>query len=144
MKSELTREESRHLIDLGVPREKARKVVWKQIRNAKGDIVPKEEQYRGVSDKPFSAWKVGFESFSTDDIFTITDLLEILPKVMYKDGLAYDYNLALYWEEDMKLWRVVYDAIGDNISSFDAPELIDALYQLACWYYGEYLKSEGK
>ena len=123
MKTELTPKESKHLIKLGAPKEKASAI-----------YIDGDTTIDGIE----------LSSMSVSDVFSLTDLLEILPKVMYKDGLAYDYNLVLYWEEDMKLWRVVYDAIGENMSSVEAPELIDALYQLACWYYGEYLKSEKK
>ena len=65
-------------------------------------------------------------------IFTLTDLLEILPKAVHKDDLAYDYNLELLWQEDMKGWLTTYDAIGDNAGSIFEIELIDALYRLLC------------
>lgn len=61
----------------------------------------------------------------------ISTMLDILPKVLHKEGLAYHYNLSMYWDEDVKVWRATYDAIGDNLGSESAPELIDALYKLA-------------
>ena len=132
MKTRLTCEESRHLIDLGVPKEKASKVAWAQIRDAKGNEIPEIEQYKGVSDKPFSAMHVGFQSFSTDDIFALDDFLngEILPKELGKGGpyLTIYRNMVGYasgLEYEGLIWEV----------SFKSDELIDALYYLAAWHY---------
>lgn len=61
----------------------------------------------------------------------ISTMLDILPKVLHKEGLAYHYTLEMCWQEDENVWRVTYDAIGDNLGSETAPELIDALYKLA-------------
>lgn len=123
MKTELTTKESQHLIDLGVPKEKASLIL------------------------PIESYEIeDIEIINGTPIFQLEDFLngEMLPKVMYQEGLAYAYNLELCWREESKSWRVVYDAIGSSIGYFVAPELIDALYQLACRYYGEYLKSEKK
>lgn len=133
MKKELTVEQSQRLIDLGVPKVKASKVAWETTRDVKGNLIPKKEQRRGVMDKPFAMMHVGMQDFSNHDIFTLTDLLEILPKVMHKEKQAYHYNLVMYWAEDEKKWRVTYDAIGDNMGSETATELIDALYELTVW-----------
>lgn len=68
---------------------------------------------------------------------TIIDLLEILPKEI-------DNRLCINieWNFITEAWGVNYDFTDS--SYFFAEELIDSLYQLACWYYGEYLKSEKK
>ena len=130
MKTELTTEQSQHLIDLGVPKEKASIVIYSGKEY--WDFLSK-----GIED---------CEIPNCCPIFKFEDFLnrEILPKVLYKEGLAYAYNLEMCWREEEKKWSVGYDAIGDNMGLFSAPELIDALYELACWYYGEYLKSEKK
>lgn len=141
MKTRLTPEESQHLIDLGVPKEKASKVAWARITDIKGDKIPENEQMKGVSDKPFSVWHVGFESFSTDDIFTLTDLLEILPKEIEVNGEIAD--LCFDWNSETKRWCAAYAWLSEEFCA-QKKELIDTLYQLACWYYGEYLKSEKK
>lgn len=111
MKTELTVGESRLLIALGAPKEKAR-------------------CERPIGDGEY--------------VFSLADLLEILPKVLYKEGLAYAYNLELCWREEDNVWRVVYDAIGDSMGYFTGEELIDALCALTGWYYGDFLKSEKK
>lgn len=64
-------------------------------------------------------------------VFTLADLFALLPKVLHKEGLKYHYVLTVYWDEDIKVWRAIYDAIGDNIAGdCAASELIDALYML--------------
>lgn len=110
VKTELTREQSQHLIDLGVPKEKASSV--EQIPDY---------------DNP---------------IFTLTDLLDLLPKRLEN---APAFTLFIAWRWDNKII-----AHYDNGRGFPVrrrlirTELIDALYDAACWYYGEYLKSEKK
>lgn len=81
------------------------------------------------------------ESRWSEPIFTLTDILAILPKVLHKDGLAYHYVLTIYWDEDIKAWRTMYDAIGDNIAGdCAAPELIDALFALICSLLDNHVK----
>lgn len=116
MKTRLTREESQHLIDLGVPKEKA------------SDI----EEYND----PISQW-----THRGAPIFKLEDFLngEILPKNLNPDKLI-DFSFS--WNSNKELWLACYLFVHHSIKH--AEELIDALYQLACWYYGEYLKSEKK
>ena len=147
MKTELTKEQSQHLIDLGVPKEKASKVAWARITDFKGDKIPENEQMRGVGDKPFSMMHVGFESFKTDDIFTLEDFLngDILPKeiVYYED---YNSEFTLQWNCSIQKWDVgyMYNTGFWKKTRYSFEELIDGLYKLACWYYGEYLKNKEK
>lgn len=62
-------------------------------------------------------------------IFTLTDILEILPKeIKIEDNIA----CIIITSYDNQ-WIVDYE---DNLTShidYAAPELIDALYQLLCW-----------
>lgn len=137
MKTELTKEESQHLISLGVPKVKASKVEWARIRDSRGDKIPKEEQLRGVDDKPFSAQTVGFISYSTDDIFALDDFLngEILPKEIEINGEIAE--LCFDWNSQIKRWCAAYSWSSEEYESHEE-ELIDALYRLACWHYGKY------
>ena len=98
MKTELTTEQSKHLIGLGAPDEKA-----------------------------------SLCGYRKNPIFKLADLLEILPKKI--DGK----NRII--ESDVKGHFAYYCGAIEIIGWRHAEEeLIDALYQLACWYYGEYLK----
>lgn len=114
MKTELTTEQSQHLIDLGVPKEKASEIGYELSGKSLG----------GVELPPVEV-----------PVFTLPDLLEILPntidkKTAHRAIQSYDgYHYAFYC--------YAYGRIG-NLNT--AKELIDSLYQLACWYYGEYLK----
>lgn len=117
MKTILTTEESKHLIDLGVPKVKATEVIFN----------PNNDDY--------------------DFVFSLTDLLngKILPKEIMLDK---EHGLDFGWDFYAKKWFARYSD-EDSLCVYEeaqylANELIDALYQLTCWYYGEYLKSKKK
>lgn len=76
-------------------------------------------------------------------IFTLGDLLKMLPKELLIPNTK-AYALHSNWFIGTQKWVVFYGEIecGEYLSAQSASELIDALYQLACWYYGEYLKSK--
>lgn len=100
---------------------------------------------KGVSADKASEKKPEYTDLGTfignDPIFTLADLLSLLPKVLHKDGFAYHYVLTIYWDEDIKAWRAMYDAIGDNIAGdCAAPELIDALFALVCSLLDKHVK----
>lgn len=119
MKTTLTTEQSRHLIGLGAPKEKA----------SGGEL---------YSD-PSSWIKRTIPTFRLEDFLNG----EILPKDLDEDDIKYHLRMEDYYGD----WIVGHYNLGipyyvDKV--FTAEELIDALYQLACWYYGEYLKSEEK
>ncbi|MCH5167570.1 MAG: hypothetical protein J1F35_06705 [Erysipelotrichales bacterium] len=123
MKTRLTNEQSQHLIDLGVLKEKASGSV---------SVAPIGDGIRGLVKIP------------KRPIFRLEDFLngEILPKeIKTKDGDVY-LDIQIMNEN----YCVNYEYIGRGtvIEYYDSPELIEALYQLTCWYYGEYLKSEEK
>lgn len=111
MKTSLTNEESQHLIDLGVPKEKASiwtkdRVIFKLEDFLNGKILPKEIVYYEDYDSEFTIqWNCSTQKWD----------------------VGYSYNMG-FWKE----------------TRYSSDELIDVLYWLACWYYGEYLKSEKK
>lgn len=118
MKIELTHEQNMSLIKLGVdPKKASGNDFWNPNVNGR------------VFHQP---------------VFTLADLLVILPKALRRDDLAYWYNFKILWREKDEQWYVTYDSIGESMAFESATELIDALYKLTCWYYGEYLKSEEK
>lgn len=116
MKTKLTLEESARLIELGIDLKMASECVSAMKVYASG---------RGIIRLPES-----------NPIFTLPDLLSILPKEIDYNGLTYELNLWVYkatWyieyvvETEFNQW----DAL--NTDNFDSPELIDALYQLLIW-----------
>ena len=118
MKTRLTTEQSQHLINLGVPKEKA------------SDI----EEY---SD-PVSQW-----IHRGAPIFTLEDFLngKILP--WWIEFGNDKYGLSIKYNPFGSKHEAYYDSLFYSFD-FCKEELIDALYELACWYYGEYLRSEKK
>lgn len=68
-------------------------------------------------------------------IFTLTDLLEILPKeAVFKDdfGRFEKYYLGIDWSCNHE-WVVYYANTTRTMSRKNSPELIDALYSLLIW-----------
>lgn len=106
MKDKLTPKESQRLIELGVDPSKASEVQH--------------------FDDAVSQWtNRGYA------IFTLSDLLELLPKEIKIEIPSEKSNamlpLRMNWNRNIKQWRCYYAAI------FSAPELIDALFALLCW-----------
>lgn len=116
MKTELTAEQSKHLISLGVPEHFA-SMTANQLRG--------EPYYNDYY----------------QEIFTLTDLLKILPKeIKFNNGI---FNLNIeFWND---IVNVIYCVGGMfPLAIKTSKEIIDALYELVCWYYEVYLKSEKK
>ena len=115
MKTELTIEESARLIELGVDAELASHT--------------ENNFYNGITDKEFKVWHR----------FTLTDLLSILPKEidgyhLNIEAITEGYNVGyLLWGEDAPWCGVIEDSKCERF----APELIDALNQLAIWLLTE-------
>lgn len=105
MKTQLTKEQSAHLINLGVPKEKASE----------------------------------FDHDCRVDVFSLTDLLEILPKEIEYQDLK--YQIRIEWDEE---WYADYVEDGySGVITAKAEELIDALYELCVWCLeSKYLKFE--
>lgn len=112
MKTELTAKQSLRLIGLGVPKEKASDK--KAVIERKGD---------------------GFSTIiGYSPIFKLTDLLEILPKMIeWKYGKT---PIVITFGSDTSpnpnIWFAYYDDILET-NGFSAEELIDVLYELTIW-----------
>lgn len=68
-------------------------------------------------------------------IFTLSDLLEILPKSI-RNSIPWIYGLNISWHDNK--WNVVYITWFDTtrynvIHACSSVELIDALYQFVVW-----------
>ena len=122
MKTTLTIEQSQKLIELGV-----------DAKLASADHVGRWEHYsNGCYPDPDSV----------SPLFTLTDLLSILPKKIkiHRDG----DNLSMIYH--CGKWRVGYTNCAEYCDHTKAaPELIDALNQLAIWAIEQgHLKTEKK
>jgi len=98
MKNKLTIEQSNRLIELGVSR----------------DIASETEIY----DEP---WHRAYYA-----VFTVTDLLNILPKEATYNGVTETLTIIIEPHRAM----AGYPFVNSNDVIFYAPELIDALYEL--------------
>lgn len=104
MKTQLTKEQSQHLIDLGVSKGKASKV------------------FLFNKDKP---------------IFTLTDLLDLLPSKIKHDNK--EATLSMQFIDDG--WSCQYDGLVAKGAISYKEELIDALYELTiCILKNKHLK----
>ena len=129
MKTELTVEQSQLLIELGVPKEKA----------SAFDYMDSGKSVGGVEMPPIRV-----------PVFNLEDFLngEILPKIIVTEKGNCSLRIKYVHLNDKIQAEVCYPAIWDfptylnHSPTYFKEELIDALYELACWYYGKYLKSE--
>lgn len=125
MKTKLTKEESQYLIDLGVPKEKASLIL-------PTDSYEIEDIFSIINGVP---------------IFKLEDFLngEILPKEIVDTDMDWWMELTIQYSAPQQQWFVGYFAIGDKDRGVQfvrhSKELIDAFYEITCWYYNDYLKS---
>lgn len=123
MKTELLKEEADRLIQLGVSTDEAS--IFK-IKSVSSIFIGETAYY--PPNVPITAVK-------HDYTFNLIDMLKgkILP---LETGMPGDpdhkVRLRMYFEDGN--WHAEYPGLKE----FEAPELIDALYQLAVWYYEIY------
>ncbi len=150
MKTELTLEQSRTLVGRGVHSEKASKVAWQITTDSHGKPFTKElmkqSWHHGISHKG-GIQRVGLTHIDEKPIFTLTDLLEILPKeirINNKDcflNIPFNNKVALatyMGSDDKNCLKFEHCELGNE-------ELIDNLYNLMLWVIDNgYLKLEEK
>lgn len=108
MKTTLTIEQSQRLIELGVDTNKASKAVSTTIN---------EEEYNDPKHY----------------IFTLTDLLSILPKEIKHGTTTYHLNIDYPPIEQVAARYITEDDDLDSLCGMMCDELIDALYELTIW-----------
>ena len=110
MKTQLTKEQSQHLIDLGISKDYAR---WKVI-GIDGDVsMPLEQLIAKCQVEPY---------------FTLDSILEILPKEIDSENGSLCLNIQMM--NDVCSVFYEYIAHGGCKEYFESEELIDALYEL--------------
>lgn len=116
MKTQLIKEQSQHLINLGVPKEKASAYAYVDSHQYKG----------GIELPPVQV-----------PIFTLTDFLEILPKEIEDIETDWWLEFLMGYSAPQHKWIVGYHAISDKDRGVqftrNSTELIDALYELCVW-----------
>lgn len=138
MRTELTAEQSRELIELGISPDNTSMVLWCATHDFQNK--PIEEQKWNLVSKPFRPAVMGFESFTCVDIFSIGDLLKIMKRDILikrdeledwctlKFELATHYGYAVY-----DTWTEMPNGMGScwiGTETFEESEPIDALFKL--------------
>lgn len=118
MKRYLTKEDSKKLIELGVKPEQSSYIIWKPISDYKD--TPSVFNKEKLTLKPFRPAIMGFETFECHDIFSLEDILDILPN-------SFNDNL-LIMRHTTDGWSVCYQNVKNTTHIKE--ELIDALYEL--------------
>lgn len=119
MKTELTLEQSAKLIELGVDASLASKcqVQHEADFEVETKIVPHDEFCYEMA------------SLNPQPIFTLTDILTILPKEVIYNRVS--ENLTIFIDNNKS--TATYPFYNSNDADFESPELIDSLYQLLIW-----------
>lgn len=115
MNTRLTIEESARLIKLGVDEKLASEIEYRPKKSGYGRL-----KYR---------------------VYSLADILSILPKEIKVDKVI--LSLVIEWQGGK--WYACYMGHGYMKADHSAPELIDALYQLAIWCLeNNHIKTEKK
>lgn len=71
---------------------------------------------------------------SVEPLFTLADLLSLLPKTIRVDNSPFDKELSMAFEYAEQKWYAGYCFLDDDFINHNiAFELIDALYNLLIW-----------
>lgn len=149
MKTTLTIEQSAELIKCGVSADKASKRVTRQVADSRGREIEKPRLKRWKDCAPYEKatmtnLHIGLMRFEHKDIFTLTDLLSLLPKKLY--GEETDYcDCELHIHANKLGWSASYMEIRGSevavmkLTSYGV-ELIDALFSLLCKLLDNHVK----
>lgn len=149
MKTTLTIEQSAELIKRGVSADKASKRVTRQVADSRGREIEKLRLKRWKDCVPYEKatmtnLRVGLMHFEHQEIFTLADLLSLLPKKLY--GEETDYcDCELHIHANKLGWSASYTEFrGSEIMMMKFTsygiELIDALFSLVCKLIDNHVK----
>lgn len=136
MKTVLTIEQSAELIKRGISKDKASKRVTRQVADSHGKEIEKLRLKRWKDCVPCEKatminLSVGLMRFEYKEIFTLADILSLLPKDLRIGHYHYYLLINTYVIKDCPMWFAKY--ITTTAITFHerwAEELIDALYEL--------------
>lgn len=136
MRTNLTIEQSAELVKRGVKADKASKRVTRQVADSRGREIEKLRLKRWKDCVPYEKasmtnLRVGLMRFEHKEIFTLADLLSLLPKIICHDNTLFTLDI----HANSVGWQTLYfnpDA-DINIGWACAAELIDSLYETLCF-----------
>ena len=158
IKTILTPEESKRLIELGVGSKMASMCMLYFAESDTSEPIPSWEVWEdcgkllcNISDEvenveckivPIDS---DYDQSSKEEtpIFSIADILSILPKEIIADtimGEDFPCALTIRWDENRKVWNCAYECLPLPLNVGKSPELIDALYSLLIWYLENTIK----
>lgn len=111
IKDKLTQQQSAHLVELGVSADKA---------SASQSCAAYGNGARGIMNVP------------TTPIFTLADVMELLPKEIKEGVTAFHLNIDFPIPNQVAARYIDPDDIDNDILGVMCDELIDALYELLC------------
>ena len=131
MKHLLSPEQSATLISKGISADKASMFAWQKVRDGKGNPLSKKEKNcrynHGITLKK-GMMVCGLEHIEYTPIFTLADILSLLPKHIGDFG-----NLMMAFNNRYGKWDVCYE-LSEYMQC--ETELIDALFSTLCWAIG--------
>lgn len=136
MKNLLSAEQSATLIAKGISADKASKRIVRQATDYKGNPFPRQKRWKDCEpyDKSLTMPHVGLTRFEYKDIFTLADILSLLPKEIDIDAHRCGLNM---WYHNAHYWMVSYIQFDGAEIVYQSPvvsrdSLIDALYEFLC------------
>ena len=130
MRTILTNKQTEKLLKLGVPSALASKRRCRQTHDGHGNPLEKNriKQWRNCTPcekATHGTMRVGLMRFEYQDVFTLEDLLKILPVAIRELGFIQ------YGFSERGTWVASYD-LCDDFTAY-GEELIDALFDLIIW-----------
>ena len=146
MKQVLSIEQSAELIKRGVSADKASKRVTRQVADSRGREIDKLRLKRWKDCVPYEKatmtnLHVGLMRFEHKEIFTLADLLSLLPKSIEYGGYA-EAKLNIYSRPHRRECWVAKYIVSAKTIPYDGAgeELIDALYEVLCKLLDNHVK----
>ena len=141
MKTTLNPEQSATLIAKGISADKASKRVTRKVADSHGREIEKLRLKRWKDCVPYEKatitnLRVGLMRFEHKEIFTLADILDLLPKEIVADTIICQNDICpirINWDTNVQTWFVGYELIPHPVGVGVDSELIDALFSILCW-----------
>lgn len=76
-------------------------------------------------------YRFNFESYDIVPVFTLQEILDVLPKYISKNQVI--YALTIWYSKSVNNWLIAYYDMNNVFEIYMDEELIDASYNLLCW-----------
>ena len=134
MKTELTRDESRQLVHLGVPKSRASRMYWRELCDSYGrPHKPGTYGYtqEGICDLAHVPVRFGMTTYLKEPIFTHRDLMRLIPQTLCLGDREFKFDL--HQNDWTELWCALYVGDGRTLWVCAHTEPINALFEMILW-----------